>query len=101
MYTDEVNGYMKVAHCSTANCQGGNVTLSIVDPNIGVSCYGEFPEMQMNPYTGFPALSYFNQTSVSSGSLKLALCLDVACQKAQVQVVATGKCGYGRDSRYN
>ena len=54
--------------------------------------------MQINPKNGLPVLSYFNQTSSTVSSLKVAQCLDVACSDALVQVVATAQCGFGRDS---
>jgi hypothetical protein len=66
MYVDETNGWMKVAHCATVNCSSGSVTLSTID-EIGIGAYGEFPEMQINPFTGFAVLSYFNQTNHTSG----------------------------------
>ena len=96
MYVDETNVWMKVAHCNSIDCSGA-VTKTIVD-EIGISAYGEFPEIQINPLTGLAVLSYFNQTNHTSGSLKTTQCLNLECTDSIVQVIANGNCGYGRDS---
>jgi len=96
MYVDEANGWMKVAHCSTSNC-AGSVQKTVID-EIGISAYGEFPEMQINPLNGLAVLSYFNQTNSSSSAMKVAQCMDISCSEALVQILGIGNCGYGRDS---
>lgn len=97
MYVDETNGWMKIVHCNTIDCKFESLTITVLD-EIGIGAYGEFPEMQINPYNGLPVLSYFNQTNSTSSSLKVTQCANVQCTGALVQVVAVGKCGYGRDS---
>lgn len=97
MYVDESNGWMKVLHCGTNDCSLGSRTITVID-EIGISAYGEFPEMQINPISGFAVLSYFNQTNSTSGAVKVAQCVDITCSQAIVQVIGVGKCGYGRDS---
>src|SRR3990167_3164958 len=75
MYVDETNGWMKVAHCSSKDCSGA-VTKTIVD-EIGISAYGEFPELQINPLTGLAVLSYFNQTNHTSGIKQSLFCISL------------------------
>ena len=66
MYADERTGAIKVAACRSTDCGQGAPTISTID-HAGVGCYGEFPELDISRLTGFPILSYFNQTSTTSG----------------------------------
>ena len=100
MYADERTGAIKVAACRSADCGQGAPTISTID-HAGVGCYGEFPELDISRLTGFPILSYFNQTSTTSGGLRITQCGDADCSTAALrtsQTALTGKCGFGRDT---
>eukprot|EP00965_Chrysotila_dentata_P065924 2183441-Pleurochrysis_carterae.AAC.8 len=65
---------------------------------VGIQPYGEFPSYVLSPASGFGVAAFFNQTSNSSGSLRLLVCCDASCARHFLSTLATGACGFGRDA---
>jgi hypothetical protein len=112
LYGSEAAGEMRLLRCGEGDCSSGSAgAVSELIAQVGVQMYGEFPELALDPQTQTPVVSFFNQTNKSSGALMLAQCKSSTesatseesrvCPSGgqlEVQTVATGKCGYGRDT---
>ena len=62
-----------MARCLSESCISGAADVVVLD-EVGRGAYGEFPELDISPLTGFPILSYFNQTNSSSGKFLTLPC---------------------------
>jgi hypothetical protein len=110
-YTDELNGFEKMAHCRRWPCNDSSLfSISTIDqighaPNSCTSTpfcpYGVFPQLRssLRLNGGLGALVYFNSSSPTSGALKLAQCKTASCSAASVDVLAAAPIdGFGRDA---
>jgi hypothetical protein len=79
-------GGLGVAHCNDQACAGGDETLSVVEPDMGV---GRYTSLAIG-HDGNPVISYQDS---GNGDLKIAHCNDPACAGQNEDVMTLDSAG--------
>ncbi|KAJ9456844.1 hypothetical protein DIPPA_00309 [Diplonema papillatum] len=99
VYVDDTTGDFFFYNCRFVPGTASVACSSTKIDEIGVNAYGVFPEIDIcRAYSPYPVMTYFSSAAAAAGQLKFAKCASATCDSLEMQTLANGTVGDGRDS---